>query len=147
MGAGGGEAVPPVICYYKDEGGWEGYMWQGCYRYFFLFRDSLQVGGYLAAGDNEGVISTEWSVAKLQEKLPTAARPRCRHHSPTPQSLLCAGRPIPMSLTTCCCSTLLASCASSTVSERGVRVRRRVRRRVILPLYCSAQNVSALKGC
>ena len=58
---GGGKwARQPLTAYYNDQGGWEGYTWGGVYRIHFVFSDSLQLGGSLAAGRGEGLVN-EWA--------------------------------------------------------------------------------------
>ena len=54
---------------YYDQGGWSGYTWDGVERECFVFSDSLQVGGSLQVGDNEGWISEGWSKADMAREL------------------------------------------------------------------------------
>ena len=70
---GGGEEArqPWIKDYYYDQGGWEGYIWDGVDRSFFVFSDSLQSGGCLYAGAGEGLISTTHSTAEMAVVLPT----------------------------------------------------------------------------
>ena len=63
---GGGKVLRrPRKKYYWDQGGWDGYIWGGVFRAFFVFSDTLEVGGYLHDADGEGNISEDWIVADL----------------------------------------------------------------------------------
>ena len=65
---GGGEEMrQPKKPYYYDQGGWAGYIWGWMDRSYFVFSDSLQVGGSLCSFHGEGLIA---SGANLAEVLP-----------------------------------------------------------------------------
>ena len=66
---GGEEARWPKKFYYWDQGGWVGCTWAGVQRTCFAFSDSLQVGGCLGTGCDEGAI-TELGAAELARILP-----------------------------------------------------------------------------
>ena len=53
---------PPLDSYFT---------WAGVERLCFVFSDSLEVGGYLHAGDVEGFIGKTWTAARLAGYLPT----------------------------------------------------------------------------
>ena len=67
---GGKEPRQPMKTHCRGQGGWGGYTWGGVARDFFVFSDSLQVGGYLHAGNGEGYIQ-ESGAASLARILPT----------------------------------------------------------------------------
>ena len=54
---GSGHAMrQPAKCYYENQGGWDAYTWGGVKRVYFVFSDTLQVGGILDVGNGEGKI-------------------------------------------------------------------------------------------
>ena len=68
---GGGKVLRrPRKKYYWDQGGWDGYIWGGVFRAFFVFSDTLEVGGCLGASIGEGMIYSI-SAANMAEILPT----------------------------------------------------------------------------
>eukprot|EP01051_Picozoa_sp_SAG22_P017950 SAG22_NODE_2894_length_2119_cov_2.617327_2_plen_84_part_00 len=72
MGGGGTERrEPEKIYYYGEAGRWDRYEWSGVERVCFVFKDTLEVGGTLDAGDGEGYmyVNADWSAAKNAEKL------------------------------------------------------------------------------
>ena len=61
----------PEMYYYTDHGGWEGTGWNGVHRLYFVFSDTLVVGGHLNPRFGEGYIQ-ELAEADLAKRLPTA---------------------------------------------------------------------------
>ena len=68
---GGMMGREPAKQYYRDQGGWRGYTWGGVWRCYFLFSDTLQVGGCLTPCSREGHIYTDYSAPWLAQMLPT----------------------------------------------------------------------------
>ena len=68
---GGKRAQQPEMYYYTDHGGWEGTGWNGVHRLYFVFSDTLVVGGHLNPRFGEGYIQ-ELAEADLAKRLPTA---------------------------------------------------------------------------
>ena len=67
---GGKESRQPWKNYYKDQGGWDFFTWDGVVQLCFVFSDSMQVGGCLAAGGGDGAISAAFTAAYMAETLP-----------------------------------------------------------------------------
>ena len=68
---GGGEEIrQPKKQHYYDHGGWDEFTWGGVVRLCFVFTDSLEVGGYLDAGDGEGWVGEHNTAAELAALLP-----------------------------------------------------------------------------
>eukprot|EP01051_Picozoa_sp_SAG22_P002081 SAG22_NODE_88_length_21409_cov_11.207180_18_plen_202_part_00 len=67
---GGTEMREPAMLYYENQGGWSGFKWGGVMRSTFVFKDSLEVGGCILAGGEEGLVNTSFSAATLAQAMP-----------------------------------------------------------------------------